>query len=184
MKRFSATHQALVLCFSLLLLSCGGCSPVSSFSPGSGSAEPTPVPLSPVALAEAKNLAIAASTVTQAFIVATYNAFSELESTMGLRTVGPQADLAPAPALSPSPTTIKNWSDASTWASGVPATNAMVEIPIGTTVILDTDTPSLGAITVDGTLKFADQNVSITATNITVSNTGAIQIGTDRKSVV
>ena len=182
MKRFSATHQALVLSFSLLLLSCGGCSPVSSYSSGSGStagsAEPTPVPLSPVALAEAKNLAIVASTVTQAFIVATYNTFSELESTMGLRTVGPQADLAPAPALSPSPTTIKYWSDASTWASGIPATNAMVEIPIGTTVILNTDTPSLGAITVNGTLKFADQNVSITATNITVSNTGAIQIGT------
>lgn len=50
-------------------------------------------------------------------------------------------------------------------------------IPAGTTIVLDTDTPSLGPITINGTLKFANQDVQLTATNIAISASGALQIG-------
>lgn len=45
------------------------------------------------------------------------------------------------------------------------------------TVILNQSTPSLGDITVNGTLKFANQDLSLTATKINISSTGALQIG-------
>ena len=172
MKQFYATHQVLGLCLCLLLLSCGS---------GGGSPGSTPVSLDPAAVTEATNRAVAASTISQDFIVATYDNFPDLATTMGAGTVGPQTNLV-ARVVSDIITypTSGNWSIPATWSGGnLPASGDSVVIPANTTVVLDFDTPSLGDITVDGTLQFKDQveNVSLTATNITVSSTGAIQIG-------
>ena len=50
-------------------------------------------------------------------------------------------------------------------------------IPAGTTVVLNADTPNLGALTINGTLKFAGQDVKLTASNITINATGALLVG-------
>lgn len=61
------------------------------------------------------------------------------------------------------------WSDPATWSSGmVPILNEDVEIEAGMHVILDTHTPDLGALTINGILEFADQDLNLTADYIMV----------------
>ncbi len=68
------------------------------------------------------------------------------------------------------------WSDRSTWGGPVPGAGADVVIPVGRTVILDTNTAALGTLRVEGTLRFAqDRDLSLTARAIRVS--GALRIG-------
>ncbi len=70
-----------------------------------------------------------------------------------------------------------NWSDSSSWPSGsIPKANENVIIPEGQTVILDTNTPNLGSLTINGNLLFKDANISLTARWIMVH--GLLQIGT------
>lgn len=79
-----------------------------------------------------------------------------------------------------SPPVAAMWSEASTWGGSVPTTDEAVTIDAGETIYLDTDTASLGALTINGTLiADPDQAVSITAASITVGSTGTLRIGTE-----
>ncbi|HSV69353.1 MAG TPA: G8 domain-containing protein [Methylibium sp.] len=70
------------------------------------------------------------------------------------------------------------WSDASTWGGSVPGAGAEVVIPAGRTVVLDRATAALGALRIEGTLRFAnDRDLAVTARSIRVS--GALQIGSE-----
>jgi hypothetical protein len=68
------------------------------------------------------------------------------------------------------------WSDPATWGGSLPAAGAEVVVPAGKTVVLDTNTAALGAVRVEGTLRFAAKDVSLTAASIRV--TGAMLAGT------
>lgn len=74
------------------------------------------------------------------------------------------------------------WSNPDTWNLGgaIPTTNDAVDIPSGTTIVLDVATASLGALTISGTL-VAQQgvDVSITAASIAIEVGGVLQIGTE-----
>lgn len=69
------------------------------------------------------------------------------------------------------------WSDPQTWGGAVPGAGAEVVVPAGKTVVLDTSTSALGAVRVEGTLRFAPKDVALTATSIRV--TGAMLAGTE-----
>lgn len=62
-----------------------------------------------------------------------------------------------------------------TWGGSLPAAGTEVVIPAGRTVVLDTTTASLGALRVEGTLRFGAADVALTAASIRVS--GALLIG-------
>ncbi|MFD2588866.1 G8 domain-containing protein [Croceitalea marina] len=69
------------------------------------------------------------------------------------------------------------WSNPSSWPNGkVPSTNENVIISNGKTIILDTSTPNLGSLIVNGKLIFEDSDVTLTARWIMVH--GLLQIGT------
>ena len=82
--------------------------------------------------------------------------------------------LTPTAAATPAPSQLK-WSDPSTWGGTLPGAGAEVVIPAGKTIILDTNTAALGALNIQGTLTFQDQDVALTAASIKVS--GALNIG-------
>jgi G8 domain/Right handed beta helix region len=67
------------------------------------------------------------------------------------------------------------WSEAGTWGGAVPAAGAEVVVPVGATVVLDVDTPVLGNLRIEGTLRFAQADVELKAAAIQVS--GALLIG-------
>lgn len=72
------------------------------------------------------------------------------------------------------------WSSASTWAGGVPGSGDNVTIEAGRTVYLDTDTASLGTLTIEGTLIVQDSgDTSLTAQYINVEDTGTLRAGTE-----
>ena len=128
-------------------------------------------------ITEAMNVSTSAKTTVQNFVAGTYNAFVTLAAGLGAREAAPAAALAAAPAPTANLSNTKNWSDPATWGGSLPTAGAGVVIPVGTTIVLNTDTPSLGAITINGTLQFARQNVALTAAHITVSSTGALLVG-------
>ncbi len=68
------------------------------------------------------------------------------------------------------------WSDPATWGGPVPERGDKVEIPQGISVSLDTSTPSLGGVQVDGTLSFAPRDLDLTAAWIMVH--GTLEVGT------
>lgn len=67
------------------------------------------------------------------------------------------------------------WSDPNTWGGVKPVAGQNVTIPAGWHVILDEDTPSLGGLTVDGTLEFAREDLHLQARYILVG--GLLQVG-------
>jgi hypothetical protein len=69
-----------------------------------------------------------------------------------------------------------NWSDPKTWGGTVPPNGASVVIPAGKTVILDTATNKLADLRIEGVLKLAEKDVSLTAGSVSVS--GTLQAGT------
>ena len=71
------------------------------------------------------------------------------------------------------------WSDPPTWPDNrVPAAGEQVTIPSGKTVLLDVSPPALNGITVNGTLRFADESdLSLTTEWIMVH--GELEIGTE-----
>ena len=75
----------------------------------------------------------------------------------------------------------RKWSDPSAWNGASPVTGSDVTIPKGRTVILDVSPPPLGHLQVDGTLLFADRDVSLRAEDIDVR--GRLQIGTEQAPV-
>lgn len=72
----------------------------------------------------------------------------------------------------------QTWSDPATWGGTIPGTGANVTIPAGKTVILNTNTASLGLLDIQGTLQFANANVSLTAKHILVHH-GRLEVGTE-----
>ncbi|HMC16144.1 MAG TPA: G8 domain-containing protein, partial [Albitalea sp.] len=71
---------------------------------------------------------------------------------------------------------VLRWSDRKTWGGELPGAGAQVVVPAGKTILLDIATPSLGALSIEGTLRFDDRNVALTASSINV--TGTLEIGT------
>lgn len=70
------------------------------------------------------------------------------------------------------------WSDPSTWPSGtLPSVNENVTIPFGKDILLDTDSPSLGNLIIEGSLIFEDKDIELTAASILVE--GLLQVGTE-----
>jgi cell surface hyaluronidase len=68
------------------------------------------------------------------------------------------------------------WSEASSWASGkVPVAGEAVEIPKGKNMLLDVSAKNLGDITINGSLRFAEQDLELSATSIMVH--GTLEIG-------
>jgi hypothetical protein len=72
---------------------------------------------------------------------------------------------------------IQEWSDPATWGGSLPGSGDDVRIPSGTTVLLDTDTPSLGGLQIDGALEFAEKKLSLTADWIMIH--GALRVGSE-----
>lgn len=70
------------------------------------------------------------------------------------------------------------WSDPATWGGSVPATGQNIIIPSGVEVILDVNTPSLGNLEINGTLRFDRRNVNLTARNVIV-HMGLLEVGTE-----
>jgi hypothetical protein len=70
------------------------------------------------------------------------------------------------------------WSDPETWGGQVPANGAVVMIPAGRTIVLDTQTAALDELHVQGTLQAdPETDVAITANSIMVMQGGTLQIG-------
>lgn len=69
------------------------------------------------------------------------------------------------------------WSNPATWGGTIPVAGQDITIPAGKTVILDQDTPNLGFLTIQGTMRFADKDVKLTTKGISISQTGALEIG-------
>ena len=67
------------------------------------------------------------------------------------------------------------WSDPATWGGSIPGDGAEVVVPAGRTVVLDAPTASLGALRIEGTLRFAPRDLALTARSIQV--TGALEAG-------
>lgn len=83
-------------------------------------------------------------------------------------------------ALAPSSAgaeTAQLWSDASTWGGAVPVAGEVVRIPAGKTVVLDVSPPALRSIEVNGTLRFADRDLTLRTGSIMVH--GRLQVGTE-----
>lgn len=88
--------------------------------------------------------------------------------------------LTPAPTPTPAPlpsvgAVELRWSDLATWGGTLPSAGADVVIPAGRTILLDTSPAAIGALRVEGTLKFDRRNIELKAASINV--TGSLQIG-------
>ncbi|MGH2808997.1 MAG: G8 domain-containing protein [Actinomycetota bacterium] len=70
----------------------------------------------------------------------------------------------------------QRWSDPSTWGGRVPGAGDVVTIPGGTKVLLDTSTPNLGGLYVNGTLTFARKDLELSSAYVMVH--GLLRIGT------
>jgi G8 domain len=90
---------------------------------------------------------------------------------------------APATPAAPAvPVDAMRWSNPATWGGTLPGAGAQVVVPAGRTIILDTDTASLGALDIQGTLAFEDRDVALTATSIHVG--GTLSIGSAARPFV
>jgi hypothetical protein len=74
------------------------------------------------------------------------------------------------------PVTYKLWSDPATWNGVKPKAGDAVQIPAGQDILLDENPPALASLTINGTLEFKRQDVSLTAKLILVH--GKLVIGT------
>lgn len=72
-------------------------------------------------------------------------------------------------------TTLKYWSDPTTWGGELPSDDE--DVVIDDYIVLDMDTPPLGELTINGTLVFERQDIHLTADNILVN--GLLQIGSE-----
>jgi G8 domain len=86
------------------------------------------------------------------------------------------------PAPAPGPTTPPvagggelRWSDVATWGGALPSAGADIVIPAGRTILVDTSPAAIGALRVEGTLKFDQRDIELKAASINV--TGSFKIG-------
>lgn len=75
--------------------------------------------------------------------------------------------------------TLQRWSDPATWGGVLPSAGQKITIPTGTKVLLDTDTPTLGGVMVNGTLRFARKDLALTSKWVMVH--GTLQVGTSEE---
>lgn len=76
------------------------------------------------------------------------------------------------------PATALPWSDPATWPEGgVPGSGDVVTVPAGRAILLDVSPPPLAGLSVNGSLLFADQPLTLTSDWLIVR--GALQIGTE-----
>ena len=74
-----------------------------------------------------------------------------------------------------------NWSDASTWSGGaIPQAGGTVTIPGGLEVVLDTSTPALGGLTINGKLSFSD-SADLELSTEWIMLHGELEIGTEAR---
>jgi hypothetical protein len=74
-----------------------------------------------------------------------------------------------------------NWSDASTWAGGaIPKAGDHVTISSGLDVVLDSSTPELGGVTINGKLRFSDEKDLELSTEWIMVH-GELEIGTEAR---
>jgi hypothetical protein len=100
---------------------------------------------------------------------------SECATSLASRTAGAYPDSCRGTATPPDECPgCMLWSDPATWGGAVPAAGQDVVIPAGWQVLLDQDTAALGGLTVNGTLRFARQDLALTADWIMVHGTLAI----------
>ncbi|HYP24401.1 MAG TPA: G8 domain-containing protein [Actinomycetota bacterium] len=71
------------------------------------------------------------------------------------------------------------WSEPATWGGSPPGRGDVVVIPAGSHVVLDTSTPQLGGLQVDGTLSFAPKDLELTTDWIVVH--GRMRVGTAKR---
>jgi hypothetical protein len=84
----------------------------------------------------------------------------------------------PTPPPPPPPPAFTRWSEPASWPGGaIPAAGENVVIPADKTVVLDVSPPALGSLTVDGTLRFEEKDLSLTSNWIIVR--GRFEIGTE-----
>lgn len=77
------------------------------------------------------------------------------------------------------PAGASNWSDPATWGGQVPAAGADVTIPAGKDVVLNTSPAGLGVLTINGSLTFADADLTLSARAVMVH--GALRVGTQEQ---
>lgn len=71
----------------------------------------------------------------------------------------------------------KYWSDPETWPSGKPTAGQNVVIPEGVHIVLDENPPSLGTLTIEGTLEFEREDLQLSAMHMLVH--GRLEIGSE-----
>ena len=86
-----------------------------------------------------------------------------------------------SPPDTPEPTVAQSsWSDPGSWPSGrVPQAGEDITVPAGTALLLDVSPPPLGSLTVEGTLVFAEQDLSLSAEWIMVH--GKLEVGSSAR---
>jgi G8 domain len=88
------------------------------------------------------------------------------------------ASTAPTTPIVTDPNAVLRWSDPANWPNHVlPAENAVVRVPKGATMLLDTSSAPLGGLTVEGTLRFDEKDVKLEAKWIEVN--GTLEVGTE-----
>ncbi|XP_078617899.1 fibrocystin-L-like [Branchiostoma floridae x Branchiostoma japonicum] len=78
---------------------------------------------------------------------------------------------------------IDRWSSVFTWGGGpLPEAGDFVVVPAGQTLLLDTDTPVLKMLLIEGgELIFDEQDVELQAENILITGGGLLQVGTEEE---
>ena len=68
-----------------------------------------------------------------------------------------------------------SWTDPATWGVSIaPKAGGTVNVNAGHVVALDSSTPALAAVAVNGTLSFSNWNTTLNATNVTVASGGVL----------
>jgi hypothetical protein len=88
-----------------------------------------------------------------------------------------RATSSASPSATAAATNAQRWSDPATWGGALPPAGALVVIPAGKTVLLDTATSALRGLTIEGSLLAADTDVAIT-TDVLMVRGGRLAIGT------
>lgn len=75
------------------------------------------------------------------------------------------------------PEGVNRWSQAESWGGAVPVEGEDVVIPAGTQIALDTNTPPLGSLSINGSLEFCRQDLALTSDWIMLH--GELRIGSE-----
>ena len=70
---------------------------------------------------------------------------------------------------------MQRWSNPRTWGGRLPSKGEKVRIPYGARVVLDTSTPDLAGLQIDGLLSFAEKNVELRSQSVLVH--GTLRVG-------